>query len=741
MNIPFNKPHLTGDELVYIKEAVLSGKLSGNGEFTRKCQRFFETRYGFTKTLLTTSGTDALEMAAMLCDVGPGDEVIVPSYTFVSTALAFARQGASIVFADSCRDNPNLDTDKLEALITPRTKVIVPVHYAGVACDMDKIMDIAGRHGLFVVEDAAHAVDACYKGRPLGGIGHFGCFSFHETKNVSAGGEGGMLCINDARFVRRAEIIWEKGTNRAEFFRGMVNKYGWVDTGSSFLPSEVNSAFLYAQLENLNTIQSRRKQLWQHYYEGLKDLAEMGLFTLPDIPDYATNNAHMFYLVCRSLQERTGLIASLKERGIYAAFHYLSLHWSDYYTAHHCGDIPALPDCDRFADCLVRLPMFYELKDEELGSVIDGVKAFYKVNSLPVDSRLELVREFLKSDDRPKYILGTSETARKVYCWLVAGAGDKRRDIKGFLDEFSKAGSFENLPVLHSLSGLEPNAIVLNTVYGVIPITMKKRLDKAGVTNIDYFTFIRESGYPADISFWEGFRESYLSRKAEFDAISDRFADSLSREVYADLMYFRLHYDLAPMAKYTNRPMDQYFEPFLNLQREGEVFCDVGGFDGDTTELFIRHCPDYRQIWFFEPIPGQMEKAKKRLEGHDNIKYCAVAVSDHPGVVHFSSSGTASKESEEGSLTVPTARIDDMVDSRITFLKMDIEGAESRALDGARETIRKYHPRLAICVYHKGADYIDIPKQVLSIRDDYDLYLRHYTEGVTETVMYFIPHQ
>lgn len=300
--IPFNKPFLTGKEAHYMYQAVYTGKLSGNGVFTKKCQQFFEGKYGFKKAVMTTSGTDALEMAAILCDVKPGDEVIVPSYTFVSSALAFVRQGARIIFADSCEKNPNIDADKIEALITDKTKVIVPVHYAGVACDMDKIMDIANRHNILVVEDAAQAIDSYYKGKPLGGIGHFGCFSFHETKNVTAGGEGGLLVVNDERFIRRAEIIWEKGTNRAEFFRGMVNKYGWVDTGSSFLPSEVNSAFLYAQLESLETIQSRRKKLWCQYYEGLNELAAKGCFTMPDMPDYATNNAHMFYIVCRNLE-------------------------------------------------------------------------------------------------------------------------------------------------------------------------------------------------------------------------------------------------------------------------------------------------------------------------------------------------------------------------------------------------------------------------------------------------------
>ena len=376
--IPFNRPFLTGKEAHYMYQAVYTGKLSGNGVFTQKCQNYFQERYGFKKCVMTTSGTDALEMAAILCDVKPGDEVIVPSYTFVSTALAFVRQGARIIFADSCSDNPNIDVDKIEELITSKTKVIVPVHYAGIACDMDRIMDIANRHHLFVVEDAAQAIDSYYKGRPLGGIGHFGCFSFHETKNVTAGGEGGLLCVNDESFIRRAEIIWEKGTNRAEFFRGMVNKYGWVDTGSSFLPSEINSAFLYAQLESLDTIQNRRKTIWSQYQVGLSPLSSQGFFRLPTIPEYATNNAHMFYLVCRSFEERTALIAFLKANDINSVFHYLSLHLSKYYQDHHKGIIPNLPQCDRYADCLVRLPMFYELKDEEVAHIINTIKLFYQ---------------------------------------------------------------------------------------------------------------------------------------------------------------------------------------------------------------------------------------------------------------------------------------------------------------------------------------------------------------------------
>ena len=374
-SIPFNKPFLTGKEAHYMYQAVFTGKLSGNGVFTKKCQKFFEDKYGFKKCIMTTSCTDALEMAAILCDVQPGDEVIVPSYTFVSSALAFVRQGAKIVFADSGENNPNIDAEKIEALITPKTKVIVPVHYAGVACDMDRIMEIANRHNILVVEDAAQAIDSYYKGKPLGGIGHFGCFSFHETKNVTAGGEGGMLMVNDERFIRRAEIIWEKGTNRAEFFRGEVNKYGWVDTGSSFLPAEINSAFLWAQLESLDEIQTKRRQLWDKYYELLKPLADKGYFQLPDMPDYATNNAHMFYLVCNSLEERTALISKLKGEGIGAVFHYLSLHTSPYYENKHDGR--DLRNCDRFADCLVRLPMYYELELKQVDNIVHNINAYY----------------------------------------------------------------------------------------------------------------------------------------------------------------------------------------------------------------------------------------------------------------------------------------------------------------------------------------------------------------------------
>ena len=375
IKIHFNVPYMTGRETDYIKRAVRSGKISGNGIFTKKCQSFFEEKYGFTKALLTTSCTDALEMAALLCDVGPDDEVIVPSYTFVSTALAFVRQGAKIVFADSRSDEPNIDASKIEALVTPKTKVVVPVHYAGVACDMDAIMDVANRHNLLVVEDAAQAIDSFYTGkdgvrRPLGSIGHFGCFSFHETKNIISG-EGGLLAINDERFVSRAEIIWEKGTNRSQFFRGEVNKYGWVDTGSSFLPSEIVAAFLWAQLEHLDEIQAKRKEHWTKYYEILAQISERLGCTLPYIPPYATNNAHMFYLVFKDLERRSEFIAYMKERGILAVFHYLSLHASPFYAPRHDGR--ELPQSDRYSDCLVRLPMFYDLPIDE---VVSAIKSF-----------------------------------------------------------------------------------------------------------------------------------------------------------------------------------------------------------------------------------------------------------------------------------------------------------------------------------------------------------------------------
>jgi dTDP-4-amino-4,6-dideoxygalactose transaminase len=365
--LPFNKPHITGKEVHYIYDAVASGHISGNGKYTKMCQRYFEERWGFKKTLLTTSCTDALEMCALLLNIQPGDEVIVPSYTFVSTALAFVRQGAKIVFADSRSDRPGIDEDSIEDLITCKTKVIVPVHYAGVACDMDKVMAIATKHNLFVVEDAAQAIDSYYTGkdgikRPLGSIGHLAAFSFHETKNIQAG-EGGLLAINDEQFIARAEIIWEKGTNRAEFFRGAVNKYGWVDVGSSFLPSEVTAAFLWAQLEDLDKIQTRRIEIWEDY-ANLLSAVNSGKFNLPLIPDYATNNGHMFYLVCKTAENRASLISKLKENSILAVFHYLSLHTSPFYKSKYSG--AELKNSDFHSETLVRLPFFFDLNNDDI---------------------------------------------------------------------------------------------------------------------------------------------------------------------------------------------------------------------------------------------------------------------------------------------------------------------------------------------------------------------------------------
>ena len=377
--IPFNKPYLTGKEMQYIEEAVKSGKISGNGLFTKKCQEFFEKEFGFKKTLLTTSCTDALEMAAILANIKEGDEVIVPSFTFVSTALAFVRQGADIVFADSYSDNPNIDADQIEALITEKTKAIVVVHYAGVACDMDKIMSIANKHGIIVIEDAAQAIDSYYISKDgtrkaLGSIGHLSAFSFHETKNIISG-EGGMLCINDDRFIQRAEIIWEKGTNRSQFFRGEVDKYSWVDTGSSFLPSEIISAFLWAQIENMGDIQNKRIKIWNRYYEGLSSFEPVSIKKpkLPLVPEYATNNAHMFYLVCDNVDDRTKFIQHLKDKGILSVFHYLSLHKSSYYEKYSTRK-SELPNSDMFSDCLVRLPLFYELTDEQVEYIINTIK-------------------------------------------------------------------------------------------------------------------------------------------------------------------------------------------------------------------------------------------------------------------------------------------------------------------------------------------------------------------------------
>ena len=360
--VPFNKVHTTGKEIQYLSEAIANGKLSGNGPFTVLCQNFFEKKYGIKKALLTTSGTDALEMCALLANIQTSDEVIMPSYTFVSTALPFLRQGAKVVFADSYSNNPNIDANAIEALINPNTKAIVVVHYAGIACDMDNIMNLASRYNLLVIEDAAQAIDSYYtneKGvrKALGSIGHLAAFSFHETKNIISG-EGGLLAINDERFIKRSEIIWEKGTNRAEFFRGEVNKYGWVDIGSSFLPSELIAAFLWAQFESLDAIQEKRKLIWNTYNRIFLD-KNINDIQLPFVPEYASHNAHAFFIVTKDLEHRNRLISQLKNAGFTAVFHYLSLHASDYFKDKHDGR--NLPNSDKFTDCLLRLPLFYDL--------------------------------------------------------------------------------------------------------------------------------------------------------------------------------------------------------------------------------------------------------------------------------------------------------------------------------------------------------------------------------------------
>ena len=369
--IPFNKPYLSGKETFYIEDAVSSGKISGNGKYTKMCQDYFESKYAFKKCLLTTSCTDALEMCAILANIEKDDEIIIPSYTFVSTALAFIRQGAKIIFADSNSENPNIDVAKIESLITSKTKAIVPVHYAGIACDMEGIMNLASKYNLLVIEDAAQAIDSYFvfndgTKKALGSIGHLSAFSFHETKNIISG-EGGMLAINDEKFIHRAEIIWEKGTNRAEFFRGEINKYGWVDTGSSFLPSEIISAFLWAQLEQLDFIQNRRKELWNLYYKSLKPHENLG-FKIVEIPNFATNNAHMFFIVFDSLEKRTKCIEKLKNNSVMAVFHYLSLHKSDYYKEKYFGE--ELFWSDYYTDRLLRLPMYFELTESDINKIV-----------------------------------------------------------------------------------------------------------------------------------------------------------------------------------------------------------------------------------------------------------------------------------------------------------------------------------------------------------------------------------
>ena len=375
IKIPFNKPHFTGREAYHVAAAGASGKISGNGQFTQKCHDFFRQRYGFGKVLLTTSCTDALEMTALLARIEPGDEVILPSYTFVSTANAFVLRGATLVFADSNPENPNIDTSKIESLVTGKTKAIVVVHYAGIACNMDEVMQLASRYNLLVIEDAAHSIDSFYKNQPLGSIGHMAAFSFHETKNVSCG-EGGMLIVNNTAIAPRAEIIWEKGTNRAAFYRGEVDKYGWVDVGSSFLPSDLAAAYLFGQLEMLDDIQQKRKQIFNSYFELLRPLQDSGDITLPVIPEYAMHNGHLFYIVTNDAIHREKLLAHLNEQGIHAVFHYLPLHLSPYFKDKYTG-LP-LPESERYADCLLRLPFYYDLSEAEIEKVANSISEFFK---------------------------------------------------------------------------------------------------------------------------------------------------------------------------------------------------------------------------------------------------------------------------------------------------------------------------------------------------------------------------
>ena len=373
--IPFNKPALTGNELEFIQKAVSSGKISGDGLYTKKCQEFFEGRFHFSKTLMTTSCTDALELSSLLIDIKDGDEVIMPSYTFVSTANPYILRGARIRFCDSSKASPNIDTDLIEELITERTKAIVVVHYAGIAVDMDPVLKLCAKYNLFLIEDAAQAIDSYYKGKTLGSIGDIGAYSFHETKNVNCG-EGGLIMINRGDLCLRAEIMREKGTNRSAYFRGEIDKYGWVDVGSSFLPSDLLAAFLYAQLEKLDEIQSYRKRIWSIYHQRLSDKSLHDFFEIQAIPAYATNNAHIFYILCRTSDERSRLIDYLKSQEIYAAFHYQSLHSSHYFSGHHDGR--ALPNSDRYTNCLLRLPLYFGLGDDQAAFICDKIESFYK---------------------------------------------------------------------------------------------------------------------------------------------------------------------------------------------------------------------------------------------------------------------------------------------------------------------------------------------------------------------------
>lgn len=371
----FNKPFLTGRETENILEAVRREHLSGNGFFTKQVHNFFQTRYGFPFCLMTTSCTDALEMAALLLNVGPGDEVILPSYTFVSTANAFVLRGATPVFVDCLPEYPNINPEHIEALISPATKAVVVVHYGGAACDMTAIANLCRNHNLFLVEDAAQAIDGYFEGKPLGSFGDLSCFSFHETKNIHCG-EGGLLVVNNPEMRERAEIIWEKGTNRSAFFRGQVDKYNWVDIGSSFLPSELNAAFLMAQLDELDNIQSKRKQLWNAYYEALAPHQHLG-FEVPRLKNFDSGITHLFFLVLPNLEMRTQLIAHLQSNNIGAVFHYISLHKSPYFFNQHPQD-HKLVQTEKFSDTLVRLPFYVSMGLDDVQVIANQIITFFK---------------------------------------------------------------------------------------------------------------------------------------------------------------------------------------------------------------------------------------------------------------------------------------------------------------------------------------------------------------------------
>jgi dTDP-4-amino-4,6-dideoxygalactose transaminase len=375
MRIPFNKPYITGTRINIKRMALKTTTVAGNGYFTHKCQRFFEKRFNFHKCLLTNSCTDALEMAALLAGIKPGDEVILPSFTFTSTANAFLLRGARLVFADVLDDIPNIDPVQIEALITPATRAIVLVHYSGIACMMDEIMDLAAKHNITVIEDAAHAVDSFYKGKALGSIGRFGAFSFHETKNIICG-EGGMISINHPEDVKVAEIAWEKGTNRAAFHRGEVDKYQWMGPGSSYLPSELTAGFLDLQLSQFDKIQKQRKKIWWKYHDSLKSMQEEGLLKLPVIPEFADVNGNMFYIVLPTPEIRDGLLKYLNSNGVHAVFHYLPLHTSPYYINLHGR--ASLPNTERFSQCLLRLPFFFNLTNKQIDQIAEKIRLFYK---------------------------------------------------------------------------------------------------------------------------------------------------------------------------------------------------------------------------------------------------------------------------------------------------------------------------------------------------------------------------